>query len=98
MSAPAIKALLPRSDRRNHRLAEVFDQVQHTLPEPAGLFGFVGAEMLKFTDVRSGNKGLVAPIGSPQSPACRGFRSGPAHPARTCWTLRLRRRRDAQVH
>src|ERR1700686_2147221 len=24
-------------DRRDHRLAEIFDEVQHTLPEPAGL-------------------------------------------------------------
>src|SRR6476660_9753291 len=32
-------------DRRNHRLAEIFDEVQHTLPEAAGLLRIVGVDM-----------------------------------------------------
>src|SRR5258706_4665520 len=50
-------------DRRDHRLAEIFDEVQHTLPEPAGLLRIVCVDMREFTDVGAGDEGLVARAG-----------------------------------
>src|SRR5271154_756544 len=32
-------------DRRDYRLAEVFDEIQHTLPIPAGLLRIVGTDI-----------------------------------------------------
>src|ERR1700710_1197014 len=45
-------------DRRDHRLAEIFDEVQYALPEPAGLLRIVGVDMREFTDVGTGDEGL----------------------------------------
>src|SRR6201999_968638 len=50
-------------DRRDHRLAEIFDEVQHSLPEPAGLLRTIGVDMREFTDIRAGDESLVARAG-----------------------------------
>jgi len=47
----------------NHRLAEIFDQIEHTLPEAAGLLRTVGVDMRKFADVGAGDESLVARAG-----------------------------------
>jgi hypothetical protein len=50
-------------DRRDHRLTEIFDVVQHALPEPAGLLRLIGIDMREFTDVGTGDESLVARAG-----------------------------------
>jgi hypothetical protein len=41
-------------------LAEIFDEVEHALPEPARLFRFIGIDMREFADVGAGDEGLVS--------------------------------------
>jgi hypothetical protein len=50
-------------DGRDHRLAEIFDEIEHTLPEPAGLLRLIGVDMREFADVGAGDEGLVARAG-----------------------------------
>src|SRR5262249_7890710 len=48
---------------RDHGLAEIFDEIEHFLPEAAGLFSFDGGEMSQLADVRSRDEGFVARSG-----------------------------------
>ena len=50
-------------DRRDHRLAEIFNQIEHALTEAAGFLRLIGIDMCEFTDVSAGDEGLVARAG-----------------------------------
>jgi len=39
-------------DGRDHRLAEILDEIEHLLPEAAGLFGLESRQMRELADVR----------------------------------------------
>src|SRR5271168_5379612 len=47
-------------DGRDYRLAQVFDEVQHTLAKPTGLLRIVGIDVCKFADVCACDESLVA--------------------------------------
>ncbi len=47
-------------DGRDHRLAEILDEVEHPLSEPARLLGFESGDMSEFADVRAGDERFVA--------------------------------------
>ena len=50
-------------DGRDHRLAEILDEVEHLLPETAGLLGFERRDLRELADVGAGDEGLVARSG-----------------------------------
>src|SRR5215831_16395568 len=50
-------------DCRDHRLAEILDQIEHLLPDAAGPFGVDRTRMREFADVGTGNERLVARAG-----------------------------------
>ena len=45
---------------RDHRLAEILDEIENLLPEAAGLLGFERRDMRELADVGAGNERLVA--------------------------------------
>ena len=47
-------------DGRDHRLAEILDEVEDLLPEAAGLLGFDRGDMRELADVGAGDECLVA--------------------------------------
>ena len=47
-------------DGCNHRLAEILDEIEHALPEAAGLLGLEGRDVRELADVGAGNECLVA--------------------------------------
>src|SRR4029077_14204734 len=47
-------------DRRNHRLAEILDEIEDLLPETAGLFGLESREVCELADIGTSDEGLVA--------------------------------------
>ena len=50
-------------DRRDHRLAEVFDEIEDLLSEPAGLLGLERRDLRELADVGAGDERLVAGAG-----------------------------------
>ena len=50
-------------DGRDHRLAEIFDEIEDLLPEAAGLFGLDRGDMRELADVGAGDERLVARAG-----------------------------------
>ena len=50
-------------DGRDHRLAEILDEIEHLLSEAAGLFGLERADMRELADVGAGDERLVAGAG-----------------------------------
>ena len=47
-------------DGRDHRLAEILDEIEHLLSEAAGLLGFERRDMRELADVGAGDERLVA--------------------------------------
>ena len=47
-------------DGRHHRLAEILDEIEHLLPETAGLFGLESGQVCELADIGAGDEGLVA--------------------------------------
>ena len=57
-------------DRRDHRLAEILDEIEDLLSETAGLFGFDRRDMSEFADVRAGDERFVAGSGQDDAAHC----------------------------
>jgi len=68
-------------DGRNHRLAKIFNQVEHVLPETAGLLGLECRELRQLADVGARDECLVAGAGQNGAPhfdiVARSLESGP---------------------
>lgn len=47
-------------DRRDHRLAESLDEIEHLLPVTTGPFGFDCARLRQVTDIGAGDEGFIA--------------------------------------
>src|SRR5262249_17019073 len=45
---------------RDHRLAEILDEIEHPLSKTTGLLCFERGEMRELADIRAGNEGFAA--------------------------------------
>ncbi len=59
-------------DRRDYRLAQVLDEIQHRLSETAGLLRFKGGDVGELTDIGAGNERFVTRTGE-NDPANAGI-------------------------
>src|SRR4029450_11581428 len=56
---------------RTHRLAKILDEIEHLLPEAAGLFGLETRKMRELADVGAGDERLVAGARQDDAPGSR---------------------------